>query len=232
MNVMDASLFRPLTRREREELVARGHLDLSDPRIRMGHQPELFVNKVTGSISVTDTHGRVECLGSNIRQSGFRSELATFPIKKRYAGEDSLVIGGATVKYLTPSERESYRLTVKDGKLYDASGQLFDTGDASNFDDKALAIFVMDAEGNLFASKTQEVGVFHHSSLLAGASVAAAGEMAVEQGVLKRMTRKSGHYHPRATGSRNVQKVLAARGLYLGQCRWEKGWEHFLEKLG
>ena len=58
------------------------------------------------------------------------------------------------------------------------------------------AIFVMDEAGNIYASKVQEVGRFHHSSLLAGKPVAAAGELEIENGVLKTLSDKSGHYQP------------------------------------
>jgi hypothetical protein len=85
-------------------------------------------------------------------------------------------------------------MEFKDGKIYDANGRLFDTSTASTaHSGGGNAIFVMDANGNTFASKTQIVGEFHHSSLAAGQPVAAAGELRVEQGVLKAITDKSGH---------------------------------------
>lgn len=41
------------------------------------------------------------------------------------------------------------------------------------------------------------LGKFHHSSFLGGAAVTAAGEWVVENGVIKVITAKSGHYKPR-----------------------------------
>jgi hypothetical protein len=66
--------------------------------------------------------------------------------------------------------------------MYDASGAPFDTSDASTvFSAEGRAIFVMDENGDFYASKSQQVGRFHHSSLAGGEPVAAAGEMKVEQ---------------------------------------------------
>ena len=40
------------------------------------------------------------------------------------------------------------------------------------------------------------MGVFHHSTFLSGSAVMAAGELVVQQGVVKCITAKSGHYTP------------------------------------
>ena len=57
-----------------------------------------------------------------------------------------------------------------------------------------LAMFVMDAHGDFYASNFQEVRVFHHSSLVAGGEVAAAGELEVINGKLEFINDRSGHY--------------------------------------
>ncbi|MBI4865269.1 MAG: hypothetical protein HY815_34150, partial [Candidatus Riflebacteria bacterium] len=115
------------------------------------------------------------------------------PMLDRYKKMDQ-VYG---VKYLTAAEREAYRLTIRDGKLYDSAGRLFDTTRGNSVWGNGRAIFVMDEQGNLFASNMHEVGKFHHSSLLAGQPVSAAGELEVRNGVLRRITDQSGHYRPR-----------------------------------
>jgi hypothetical protein len=75
---------------------------------------------------------------------------------------------------------------------------LFDTTRASSVfaGGEGKAIFVMDHDGNLFASTHQCIGKFHHTSFLAGQPVAAAGEMEVRNGEIVEMSRRSGHYHP------------------------------------
>jgi hypothetical protein len=108
-------------------------------------------------------------------------------------------IGGA-VRRLTDQEREGYRVFVdNDGLLRNArDGSLADTADAATLHTRGggRAIFVMDEQGNLYASNYQHLGEFHHSSLANGQPVAAAGEIAVSDGVIQHVTAGSGHYQP------------------------------------
>ena len=124
----------------------------------------------------------------------------TTPMLSAYVGEEfspNPVWGSSAVKYLSATDRAQYALTFVGGTIRDAGGNLFDTQDAATLHSATgRAIFVMDANGEFYASKYQMVGDFHHSSLLAGAPVAAAGELEVENGVLKAVSDKSGHYRP------------------------------------
>ena len=78
-------------------------------------------------------------------------------------------------------------------------------------------IFVMDGEGGIYAKEAQAAlsqrddagrGVHvHHSSFLAGEDVAGAGELRVgDDGFLKGVTDRSGHYKP---GERQTSQTLA-----------------------
>ena len=117
-----------------------------------------------------------------------------------YIGEETGAVWGTKVKYLDEVERQEYKLHIKDGKLYDAKGKLFDTTKSSTFggNGKGKAIFVMDEYGSIYASKVHKTGKFHHSSFLSGQPVASAGELVVKNGTPKAVTRRSGHYEPTA----------------------------------
>jgi hypothetical protein len=80
---------------------------------------------------------------------------------------------------------------------------------------KGFGIFVMDKKGRLFVGQ-HRVGLFHHSSFLAGAGTAAAGEMQIESGTLKMVTAKSGHYMPETKESLQLLERLAEAGVPLG----------------
>ncbi len=108
----------------------------------------------------------------------------------RYEGEDTGVVWGTKVTYLTTEERQAFVLTVRDGLFLAADGTPFTSTD------KDGAIYVMDADGVFYASNEREPGEFHHSSFLAGAAVAAAGELIIEAGELRKITDVSGHYEP------------------------------------
>lgn len=74
-------------------------------------------------------------------------------------------------------------------------------------------MFVMDQHGNLYASLQQEVGRLHHSSFLRGKPVAGAGELEVHDGVVRFVTRKSGHYMPPPEMLSQVRDMLREQGI-------------------
>jgi hypothetical protein len=135
-----------------------------------------------------------------------------------YRGEDlpDNDVWGTAVQYLSPEEREAYRLTFRDGMIYGADGKLFDTREAvSLHSNMPKAIFVMDAAGDFFAAPHQILGRFHHSSLAAGGPVAAAGELLVLDGMLFQISNKSGHYRPGKLFMDQALDALAHKGIEL-----------------
>jgi hypothetical protein len=123
------------------------------------------------------------------------------------------VEGGGVVEYLTEEGRAEKLLTVKNGKLYDANGELFNTrGSETWFSGRGRAIYVMDENGNLYAGN-QVFQKFHHSSFLAGKPVAGAGEIEVFNGEIQFINRQSGHYHPTPVMLRQTVNELRAKGL-------------------
>jgi hypothetical protein len=127
---------------------------------------------------------------------------------------------GQQVTYLDDAARAERQLFVRDGLIYDAEGNLFDTATAStHFSGEGRAIFVMDQEGNIFASTYQRVGEFHHSSLAGGQPVTGAGELVVENGQLTLITNHSGHYHPSAELNEQVLRNLEAQGVDVSAVR-------------
>jgi hypothetical protein len=110
-----------------------------------------------------------------------------------WGASDSLVIydSDAASKDLT-------KLRFRNRLLYtdDACTVPFDTSNLSTFFSKlGFAIYVMSEEGNIHAAN-HAIGKKHHSSLLAAANAAGAGEMKVEKGRLVWISNKSGHYTP------------------------------------
>ncbi len=129
-----------------------------------------------------------------------KSFKTTIPMKKKYIGENLPGYTGKQnwlVKYLSPSEREAYRLVLRDGKFYNSKGELFSTvypHVSIHADGKA--IFVVDRNGGIFASTYHPKGSFHHSSLLAGGDGYVMGELRTVEGQLTYINLESGHYTP------------------------------------
>jgi hypothetical protein len=120
------------------------------------------------------------------------------------------------VRRLTDAEREQHRVYVDDaGTMRSArDDSIFDTrGSSTHWSGGGdRAIFVMDERGNIYASKYQAVGDFHHSTLASGRPVAGAGEMTVIDGRVQSLTSASGHYQPTPTHMRQVVDEIGRSG--------------------
>ena len=137
----------------------------------------------------------------------------TVGMMAQYDGEQTGKVWGTKVAYLDEQQRQQYKLTVQDGKIYNAKGELFDTASAATVLGGGKAIFVMDHDGNMYASTSHAVGKFHHSSFLAGQPVAAAGEIEVHNGEVTVVNRKSGHYRPTESQLNQVAEHLSSLGV-------------------
>ena len=146
-------------------------------------------------------------------------------IQSQYVGEqypngyfEHLNPNGVT--YLDDVARQELRVFLRDGHLYDARGNLFDTSDgvsAFGPGSSGRAIFVMDENGNLFASTEHRAAYFHHSSFFAGRDVAAAGELVAKDGRIEMITDRSGHYMPGRSRTMQMLNQLASQGIDLSQ---------------
>ena len=144
----------------------------------------------------------------------------------------------AHVKYCTREERQDYLITVRGGKIYNASDTLYHTGDKRTaFSGAGWAIYVVDHDNN-FYSNTHIVNEFHHSSFMSGCPVQAAGELCVNQGTLIAITNKTGHYKA-GTAELTRTLFLMKRGgvdlknVLVGDPFRAKGkWFHGLHAIG
>ncbi len=110
-------------------------------------------------------------------------------------------------------ERKAYEVTVKGGRLY-YKGELMNTEHPVEGAPKATYIFVMAKDGTLYAAPNGGTAQnLHHSSFLHGAPTAAAGTIVVVDGVVQKITNKSGHYGHRAGKMRQVLTELDRRGV-------------------
>lgn len=138
----------------------------------------------------------------------------TIAMLSAYRHEELGMVFGQKVKYLGEEERKAYEVSVKDGLLQGADGQPIDTRDATVSGDKTgSAIYVMDHDGKLYLSNQAGIADFQHTSFLAGQPVAAAGTIRVEDGVVKEITRSSGHYRPGEEFLDQAVAELHARGV-------------------
>ncbi len=105
-------------------------------------------------------------------------------------------------------EQEMFRVVAADGRLWRAdNGIAFDTrGGTTLRPGPSRAIYVMDGQGNLYASLVETIGEFHHSSLLAGRPPSGAGEIVARDGALVEISGRSPTY---PVGDAELDEVLA-----------------------
>jgi hypothetical protein len=160
-----------------------------------------------------DTHAGASLERSSISSSSHGSGFSDLQsMRSMYRGENSSTVR-TNVKYLEADEREAYKVSVQNGLICDATGKPVDTSDALPQwgTDRRAAIFVMDKKGNMYMAKNHNVQ-FKHSSFLAGGPVAFAGEMQIEQGQVKVVSNRSGHYLPNENHLSRVAQELANKG--------------------
>ncbi|MGW4350734.1 hypothetical protein ACWELJ_01455 [Nocardia sp. NPDC004582] len=144
----------------------------------------------------------------------------TTPLRPEFAGEHlpgNTRWNGTHVHYLTPAERAPYKLTIANGLLFNSQRTPFDTTTASTLwtPQGGRAIFVMDANGDIYSSPHHILGQFHHSSFLAGAPVSAAGELAAKDGHLHLISDHSTHYRPPRRFTRQLLDNLRRHGIQI-----------------
>lgn len=146
------------------------------------------------------------------------------PMGNEFRGEEAGRVFGTPVKYLNQQEREAYAITVgDDGRLYGADGKPVDTrnGGSAFGGRTGTAIFVMDHTGKVYLSNKRATGKFHHSSFGAGAPVAAAGEIVVHDGVLRSISRNSGHYKPTKAQLQQCVQNFVTQGVRPFTVHWD-----------
>ncbi|MDO9181743.1 MAG: hypothetical protein Q7U04_05015 [Bacteriovorax sp.] len=138
-----------------------------------------------------------------------RIKYRTIKLSGVYAGETEGKVFGTKVMYFTEAKAAKLKVSVsKEGKLLDISGKPLNV---------EKGIYVMDATGEIFIQPESIVGKIHHSSILAGKPVAAAGEITVEKGIIKYIDRNSGHYRPSAEKYKQVLDELESQGVVLSK---------------
>lgn len=141
-----------------------------------------------------------------------------YPLQSRYVGESVRCVWQPTticppfVTYYNSTQTATLKLTVRNNLLYNSQGNLFDTSGADPSHVGPAAIFVMDQNSGIYASNQNKVYMFHHSTILAGTSVASAGELIAKQGVLQTMTNCSGHYRPPNAAYNQLLEALHRQG--------------------
>ncbi|MBI3424610.1 MAG: hypothetical protein HY011_16875 [Acidobacteria bacterium] len=116
------------------------------------------------------------------------------------------------VIYLDARQREERRVVMREGLVYDHSGNTLITTRSKH---KNQNNYVMDAAGNFYLFDEFTHPEIRHSSIFAGGPVAGAGNITIQEGRITYIDADSGHY-PSAGVFENVKKEIAAHGTING----------------
>ena len=137
------------------------------------------------------------------------------PMYQSYIGEDvpghavPVSKGVEKIIYLTDREREQYRVVIDKGIAYRTDSSPYQMHESK-------INYVLDSAGNIYFFENEVRKELRHSSILAGAPVAAAGEMTVDKhGKILSVNRKSGHYKPAQQFFDSMLQVLSDSGVDL-----------------
>jgi hypothetical protein len=119
------------------------------------------------------------------------------------------------VKYDTSEDQQAATKIAVNGNTLNRSGiplTAVDTANSVTFQ-RGLGweIFVMSPTGDIHMT-SHKIGLRHHSSLLAGGNISAAGMMKVNGGAIQELAPHSGHYRPQESHMRQVIHQLHKKG--------------------
>ena len=121
--------------------------------------------------------------------------------------------------YYSQEERESLRVNLNDGKLFDNAMKPIDTMNCRGYEEPEVSDCVMAKDKSLYCYDTStaihKAGSRHHSGILSGQPVLFAGEIGVKNGEIIKITTRSGHYRPTEKNLRDFLSVLKESGVNL-----------------
>ena len=138
----------------------------------------------------------------------------TYKLRAKYLGEEKLGI-----RYFTNLQRTPHQVYACGKLLCDAQGRQLDPelGRPNHGSRNGKAIFVIDPQGRIWLTFDHKYGRIHHSSLVAGGPVLAAGEMLIDTGQLISISNESGHYHPPPASIDVALTILRLMGIDTSQ---------------
>jgi len=182
-------------------------LEKKHPRHPMGHYLAGFYSEWQRTSRATDFFGWLNSLGpADVQRVADKNGLSRDELNNFMRG----------VAYLNAAGRQPYRCLIVSGRIQ-WRGKALDTRDMNvgcgGGLERGMAIWVMSPQ-NVFYTASHDVGVFHHSSFLAGGFVRAAGEWAVDNGQVKYINNQTGHYMCSTQQLANAAGFLKQHNLF------------------
>lgn len=157
--------------------------------------------------------------GDEFDMSFWRERKTKLPCRVWYTKAGlSAKLSDDKAAYYDSEERKDFIIYFDDGLLKDGKNVLIDTTSCY----MGLGACVLSLDGKLYCyensfAQTKERMTSYHSGILSGAPVAFAGEIGVKQGVIEKITIRSGHYQPSERHLIRFLKKLKYHGVDLSR---------------
>lgn len=170
---------------------------------------------------------------------GLAADFDTLELREKYVGENERCTRGQRetlccipgdgkdrmVQYLSVEERKQYMLEFKDGNLLQGGTILPHLEPGADANTEVEYLYSMDPAGTIYAKPTSPMLTckFHHSSFVAGGTVAGAGQIKIRQGKATFIDNCSGHYRPSDDIMDQVLSVLERNKVEVERVRYYGG---------
>lgn len=167
------------------------------------------------------------------------ADFDTIALRDKYIGENEHCTQGQRetlccipgdgkermVQYLSVDERKQYVLELVDGKLMQGGKLLPNLEQGADPNTEVEYLYSMDAQGTIYVKPASPMLTckFHHSSFVAGAPLAGAGQIKIRQGKATFMDNCSGHYRPSDDIMDQVLSVLRQSNVEVERVRYYGG---------
>ena len=169
----------------------------------------------------------------------FAADLDTVDLRDKYVGESERCTEGQRgtlcclpgdkknrmVRYLSVEERKQFQMDIVDGKLMQGGKLLPHLEPGGDANTEIEYLYSMDEQGMIYIEKASPMLTckFHHSTFVAGAPVAGAGQIKIRQGKATFIDNCSGHYRPSDDLMDQVLAVLKQQNIEVDQVRYYGG---------
>ena len=167
------------------------------------------------------------------------ASLDTVDLRDKYIGESEQCTEGQRetlcclpgdkknrmVRYLSVEERQRFKMDIVDGKLMQGGKLLPHIEPGADPNTEIEYLYSMDEQGAIFIEKASPMLTckFHHSSFVAGAPVAGAGQIKIRQGKATFIDNCSGHYRPSDDLMDQVLSLLKQQNIEVDRVRYYGG---------
>ncbi|MBV0899957.1 MAG: hypothetical protein KTV77_04390 [Wolbachia endosymbiont of Fragariocoptes setiger] len=177
-------------------------------------------------ISIDLGNKHTDCIGNKYLyklQNKFKNHSPRHNFMTEFGKNRQIFGTDIKVKHFTSDEQSKHSLYIDqkndDFRLYDISGNLYNTKGKVSKGQQDMVAYAMTLEGKLVVHEHLDVGrcdelAFRHSTLGGGKAILCSGLIKIENGKITHIDNNSGHYKPQPANLYNAIKRLQKKNVF------------------